>query len=420
MARLPLEHVRILDFGTALAGPIPGMLLGDMGAQVMKVEAWNRPDPGRFGGGAVHRERAKVREDLANMRTQQHSNCRDKLGITLDMITPEGLEGFRELVKISDVVIDNFGPGVTKRLGIDYLSLRKIRPDIIAVSTPVAGQEGPWRDTRGYAVNMTGLSGLTWTLGYSDEPHLTTRSPFLGHAGDWNAGESAAMGILLALAHRQRTGEGQFIDNSAAEGSVWLLGEPIMDYVMNGRVAGHQGNLHPTLAPHGTYPCQGDDKWVSIAVDTEGEWQSLCQATGNSHWVQDERFQDKYSRMKHRDELDRLIGEWTRNYKHYEVTERLQKAGVAAAPVLDALEQYEDPHLRERGTYVEVVQSTSGEEILLDTSWRLEDTPGGVRFASPNVGEHNDYVFGELLGLSPEGVKRLAGTGKIEIPRDLR
>ena len=420
MASLPLEDVRVLDFGTAVAGAVPGMLLADMGAQVFKVEAWNRADPMRFGPSpALRRERAQSREDLVDMRVSIHSVNRDKLAITLDLTTPEGREGIRELIKISDVTIDNFTVGVTQRLGLDYPTLKKIRPDIIAVSITMAGREGPWRDTRGYAGNMAGLGGLTYILGYADEPELRSW-PFLGTAGDVNTGESAAMGILLALVHRQKTGEGQFIDLSASEASGWLLGEPIMDYVMNDRVAGHQGNYHRTLVPHGTYPCKGEDKWVSIAVETEEEWRSLCQATGNPHWVQDQRFRDKDSRMQHREELDQLIGEWTCGYTHYGVTGLLQKARVAAAPVLDILERYEDPHLRARGDWVEVTHSKSGEEILYNTPWNLMDTPGGVRFAAPHVGEHNDYAFAELLGLSPEGVARRAGSGKVESPRDLR
>ena len=375
---------------------MPGMLLADMGAQVIRVETRNRLDVLRYQGPALGMERAETSEDLLDMRAGFHAHNRNKLGITLDLSTPEGREMVAELIKISDVVVDNFGIGVTRKLGLDYHVLQTIRPDIIALSITMVGHSGPWNETRAYAPNMAGLSGLTTLLGYHDEPEPQLN---LGLTGDVNAGETGALALLLALAHRQRTGQGQFIDLSAVESTIWLLGEPIMDYFMNGRVAGRQGNYHPVLVPHGTYPCQGEDKWVSIAVDNEEEWHHFCQATGNTQWANDDRFLDKYSRLKHREELDSLIGEWTKGYTRGQVTELLQQAGVAAMPVLDPGERYQDAHFKERGLFVEIEHSKSGPVILYGNPWRLSETPAQIRFPAPNVGQHDGFVFEQLLGM---------------------
>jgi benzylsuccinate CoA-transferase BbsF subunit len=225
--------------------------------------------------------------------------------------------------------------------------------------------------------------------------------------GDTNASIHGAFAILAALWHREETGEGQHISLAEAYAITNLLGETIMDYNMNGRVQGLQGNRHPVLCPHGNYPCQGRDKWVAIAVDTEEEWKNLCSALSAPEWISDKRFAEKENRRKHRDELDKLIAEKTVKYKAYDITGILQKVNVAATPVMNCEDQINDPHFREKKTFVEVNHPLVGKELLYGNPMRLSDMPPAIRRCAPAIGENNDYVLKDLLGYTQQEVSEL-------------
>jgi benzylsuccinate CoA-transferase BbsF subunit len=180
-----------------------------------------------------------------------------------------------------------------------------------------------------------------------------------------------------------------------------------MDYTMNGRVQSRKGNRDDIMAPHNCYRCRGDDKWVSIAVSTEEEWQAFCKVVGNPDWTRDEKFSDAYGRWKYQEELDKLVTEWTVNYTHYEVTEMMQKAGVAAMPSFSNQEIFSDPHFKERKLAVEVEHPTMGKQVVLGSPWKLSETPAEVTKASPVMGENDEYVFGELLGMPGSEIKQL-------------
>ena len=301
---LSLEGYRILDFGTAWAGPMSTQLLADMGAEVIKVETQGRLDGLRMG-------RPIVGDDIAggdegkwpNLQPAFHALNRNKMSITVDIKKEEGLSLIRDLVKISDVVSDNFSPGVMARAGLDYDSLIKIKPDIITISLSGVGQYGPLKDATLYANTIMALSGLSSLLGYPGEPPLGMSAVAYGDA---NASIHAAFVILAALVHRKMTGEGQQIDLAETQMGSSLLGEALMDYQMNGRVARPQGNRHPYMSPHNNYPCAGEDKWVSIAVKTNEEWRSLCQAMGNPAWSSEERFGNR--RPKDAAEISKIDG----------------------------------------------------------------------------------------------------------------
>lgn len=405
MAWHPLQGYRVVDFGSAWAGPQMAHIVADMGAEVIKVESRNRIDYGRMGGAASSKELLlKTPEALVAAAPERlelnpvfHLLNRGKLGITVDFTKPKGAELLRELIKRSDVVTDNFTPGVLDRYGLGYESLAEIKRDIIVVSLCFAGHTGPLKGTRGYAPIITALSGLDSVVGYTDES--VPCGPNFAY-GDHVAAMHGALAILVALIHRNRTGEGQYIDISEWEATTSLLGEPLMEYVMNGRIPGPTGNRDSIMAPHGYYPCKGEGQWVSIAVKTDEEWRNFCQALGNPPWTEDERFSDRYCRLVNRDALDKLVGQWTANYSPRAVTDILQKAGVAAAPFLISREQYHDPHFKERGIFVEVNHPKSGREVFYGIPWKLSDTPGEVRASGPLLGQHNEYVFKELLGLS--------------------
>ncbi len=409
---LPLTGYRVIDFGSAWAVPQMTHIAADMGAEVIKVESLVRIDYGRVAKVAVPKGvSVKTPADLASFDPEQletspvfHIMNRGKKAVTVDFTKPQGAGLLRELVKKTDIVADNFTPGVLDKYGLGYESLRGIKPDIIVVSLCFAGHTGPLKGTRGYAPIITALGGTDSIVGYHDE--LTPCAMRFAY-GDHVSAIHGFFIMMAALFHRNLTAEGQYIDISEWEATTSLLGEPIMDYFLNGRVHTPRGNLHPCMSPHGYYPCKGGGEWVSIAVASDAEWQALCQLTGNPQWADDERFDDTPARLKNREALDKSLGEWTRNYTAYEVTDMLQRAGIAAAPFLTAKGQYHNPHFQHRGTYVEVEHPRVGREVLYGIPWKMSDTPGTLRGSGPLLGQDNEYVFKELLGLADADYDKL-------------
>jgi len=272
------------------------------------------------------------------------------------------------------------------------------------VSLPGFGMSGPYKYYQGFGANVEAVCGLTLLRGYRDLDPTTTSSTFHMDAA---SGITATFAILSALHFRNRTGKGQFIDFSQAENMIPHIGETILDYTMNGRVQTTLGNRHPSMAPHGCYPCKGEDKWVTIAVASDEEWKGFCRVMGNPPWTQDERFSNILSRWRHQDELDRLISEWTKEQDSYEVMELLQKEGVAAGPVLDDADAYADPHIFARGFFEPIQHREAGTHIYPGIMWKMPKTPGTIRSAPPCLGEHNDYVYKEVLKMSDEEIARL-------------
>lgn len=391
-----LQGLRVIDFGWVWAGGVLGQLLADMGAEVIKMESKRRVDGMRLG---------KVFElgTTIEINPHFHNLHRNKLSITVDIKKPKGAELVKRLARKSDVVIENFTPHVLPGVGLDYESLKKVKPDIVMVAMSPTGQYGPLRDILAYAPIINALSGIDGLTGYRGENVLGLRHPY----ADPNASTLGAVAVLAALRYRNATGEGQYIDLSQWEATASLVGEAIMDYTMNGRVQGPQGNAHASMAPHGNYRCQGDDKWISIAVRTEDEWQGFCQAIGNPEWTKDPRFADKFGRLQNRAELDELVADWTMNYLPYEAMKRLQDAGVAAFPVLDTEGVFFDPHFKEREVHVDLEHPLSGGEVIYGVTWKLSETPGAIRRHAPFLGEHNDYVCGQILEMPKSEIDQL-------------
>jgi len=402
MTQRPLEGVRIADFTWAWAGPYGTMLLAFMGTEVIKIESTKRPDHARMRslasgpsfGGPDH---APIFNDL-NL---------NKMSITLDLSQPRAVELAKRVVNISDVVAENFRPGVMDKLGLGYEALKEVKPDIIMLSSSAVGGTGPQRHYVGYAPTFAALGGMAHLTGYPDGPPV----PLMG-SSDLRSATTSAFAIIVALYHRAQTGEGQHIDLSSTETIAVLTGEALLDYTMNGRIPSRKGNRDEIMAPHNCYPCR-ENGWVSIAIATEEEWKGFCDALGNPPWTKDERFADAFQRWQNQDELDRLIGEWTTNHTHREVMERLQQAGVAAVPSFGGLELFSDPHLKERGFATEVAHPVIGKRIVIDVPWRFSSTPAQVTRYAPLLGEHNEYVFGELLGMPQEEIQRLVAEGVI-------
>jgi len=400
MPRLPLEGIRVIDLTMFWSGPFTTNLLANMGAEVIKVESSRRIDGWRGAGTApAPADRFWEWSPVFNA-----VNC-DKLDITLNLAQPRGVELFKQLVKISDVVVENYTPRVMKNFGLDYPVLREVNPKIIMLSLPAHGSTGPWKDYPGFAFPIEQMSGIPQLTGFPDgPPKMTGTSP-----SDPIAGLNGMVAVLIALLYRQRTGKGQYIDLSQIESITCLIGDAIIDYTMNHRVQPRRGNRHPFFAPHGYYRCKGDDMWVGIVVSSDEEWSGFCKAIGNPSWTEDERFADSLGRWHNQDELDKLIEEWTIEHDHYEVMNILQKAGVAAGPVLSGAELLTDPQLRERGTFQMVDRAIVGTHPypIPTAPMRLSKCPISIRRPAPLLGEHDDYVFRELLGMSKEDVQTL-------------
>ena len=386
----------------AWAGPYATRLLADMGAEVIKVEAVNNWDLIRsFTGQRPTVERVWDKSPYFN-----HLN-RNKYGCVLDLSNPKGRELFLRLVAISDVVIENFRAEVMENLSLTYDVLAEANPEIIAVSMPGHGKSGPERDFIAYGTNVEQLSGLCHLTGYADGPPQKTGISY----GDPMGGIAAAAAVAMALWDRRRTGRGQYIEIAQRENLINVIGEQVVGYSMTGREPPRRGNRHSSMAPHGCYPCQGDDQWLTIACEDDAQFTALCTAMGRPELAADVRFADVVSRYRNQDSLDELITEWTREREKAAAAEALQAAGVAAAPVQSVPEVFADAQLRARGFYESVSHSLAGVWEVEGPHWRMSDSPGHVRLPAPAFGEHNGYVLGELLGLSGEEIMALEAEG---------
>ena len=382
-----LAGVRILDFTNLLAGPIGTMFLGLMGAEVIKVESRVQMDGARRPPYAYEDpERSPVFNAL-NLNKQS---------IQLNLKHPEALELAYRLAAISDAVVENMRPGVMDRLGLGYQRLRQENPTIVMASISNGGASGPEASYPGYAAVFNGLSSMGHLTGYPDGPPTEIRDSI-----DARVATNASFAVLVALFHRLRTGEGQLIDLSSREAITVPAAEAMMDYVMNHRVPGRQGNREPGMVPHGCYRCKGEDSWITIAVGSDAEWEALCQLAGRRDWATDSRFADPFVRQRNQDDLDLLVEGWTQGHSAQELAELLQSAGVAASPSMSSRDLVEDPHLRARGVWQEVLHPVLGASRVQGPPWRFGHTPARVHSPGPLMGQHNQRVFGELLGISP-------------------
>lgn len=405
--RLPLDGVRALELAEIWAGPFCGSLLGDMGAEIIKVESIQRiargslnptPDAGGYPGEGPG-ERPWNR--FANFNALN----RNKMGLTLDLSSQRGVEAFLDLVSVSDVVFTNYAYGVMDRLGLGYETLRNVKPDIIVLFTPGYGNTGPYKTHKSMGMAIDALTGHTALRGY---PDLDLATNSLVHHPDAVGGVTAVFAVCTALFHRARTGRGQFIDLSQAEAFMPHLGEMFLEHGMKGADRKRGGNRHPNMAPHGCYPCAGDDKWLTIAVRDEHEWKSLCEVIGSPELADDERFSGLRARLDNQDELDEVISEWTSSRDRHEVADLLQKEKIPAGPVLDCGgDTYGDPHLQARDYFQVVTHPEAGTYPMSGPIWNLASQESKRHEPAPTLGQHNEDVLRDLLGMSSAELRRL-------------
>jgi benzylsuccinate CoA-transferase BbsF subunit len=331
-----------------------------------------------------------------------HSINRNKLGILLDLTRPEGKTLIRDLIKKSDVVVENFSPGVMKRLSLDYDELKKLKKDIIMISFPGVGSEGPLSDVVTYGPSLAALAGLDNLIGYKGEKVLGMQQAY----ADINSSLFGAFAIQTALYHREKYNEGQHIEVAQIESLLSTMPEPLMEQSLNNRSLTSVGNSNTLMPVHNNYPCKGDDKWVSIAILTDAEWECFCSALGDPSWASGDDFADNHKRQMNQKKLDQLIGEWTIKKTPYEVMEILQNAGVAAAPCADTEDRFSDPHLQERQNIVNIEHPVTGLDFVPNVVCNLSETPGEIRRPAPMLGEHNHYVYGEILGVPKETIEK--------------
>ena len=399
MQRLPLEGIRVIDFTTVLAGPYMTEWMGVMGAEIIKIETNSR-----LSDRLALARSSKPRYVGVNESYSFALNNYSKKSITLNMKQPKAVELTKELVKISDIVTENFGGSVMDQWGLGYEELKQHKPDIILFSGSGYGRTGPRKEFPGYAPIVDAFTGLTSVNGYIDSKPVP-----LGSYGwtDMIQALNGTFAILAALNHRLETGEGQYIDAAMTESNANFMGELFMDYTMNDKVGKPVGNRDSIMAPHGCYRCQGDDKWVAIAVSSEQEWEAFKHAIGSPEWTKKEEFSDELSRWKNQEQLDNLIEEWTKKHDHYEVMKILQEAGVMAGVSVDMAEVVNDRQLNEREFFFDMEHPLMKKLHLARLPWKLSDTPRGNYYCAPLLGEHNDYVFGKLLGMPKEEVTQL-------------
>jgi crotonobetainyl-CoA:carnitine CoA-transferase CaiB-like acyl-CoA transferase len=402
MSEMLLDDIRVIDLTAWWAGPMMTGLLATMGAEVIKIESTQRMDGWR--------QMNPLPGDRPWERCAVYAGANhSKRSFTLDLTRPRGVDVFKNLVKKGDIVAENFTPRVMKNFGLDYSVLNEINPRIVMISMPAFGMTGPWRDYGGFAANLEQMSGFNQLTGYPGEGPLDTNMML----SDPIAGVYGLNAVLTALRYQRQTGHGQYIDLSQLEADTATIGEFIIDYTVNHRVPRRVGNSHRSMAPHGCYRCKGEDKWVTILVATEDEWSRFCQAIGSPVWTQNEKFSNVSARWNNQEELNNLIETWTRNYTHYEVMFILQAAGVAATPVLGLADIPEDPHVRAGNYYQEVNHAVLGRFPVSGIPMEFSETPWQIKSAPPLLGQDNDYVLGDLLGMTREEIAALAAEGII-------
>lgn len=432
MNKSPLEGIRIIDLSQVYAGPLAARTLADLGAEVIRVESAVRSTRGgpKPQAGAVY-PGGDPSPRPYNRSASYNELHRNKLAITLDLSREEGRDIFKKLVAISDAVIENFSPRVMANFGLDYPVLEGVNPRIIMVSISAYGHTGPYRDYVSFGRGIEAMAGLSEMTGYPDSGPI---GPGIAYA-DAVAGLHAALALLTALHERRQTGRGQHIDLSLRESLTALMGEYILGHSM---ATAHRSPVDPPLQKgktgefpqggvskgfprnanrdstalfQGCYRCRGEDKWIAIAIESDDEWQAFCRAIGTPAWVHDERFADLPGRVRNQTALDHLIEAWTSQHTPEEAMRILQKAGVKAGAVRSARGIFSDPHLRARGFFEKVTHREAGTHDYPGVPWKFSGTPVSIRRPAPCFAEHNDYVFGELLGMGKGEIARLESEG---------
>ncbi len=389
-----------------MAGPWIGRFMAYCGAEVIKVESKSHPDVTRLYVPPRTPELG-IQPQLSPWFTDWNAG---KRFVALDLTQRAAVDLAVRLIAASDVVVENYSAGTIDTLGLGYATLRTAKPDLIMLSSSGYGDTGPYREYVTWGPNIEALSGLGTLSGFPARPCTITQ---YAHPDPLSA-LHGLFAIMCALDHRQRTGRGQYINLSQLETMVSATGHVMMDYLANGREPARLGNRSLYAAPHGCYPCAGEDRWCAIAVDDDAAWERFRSIVADEA-LAEPRFATAAGRRDHATDLDRIITRWTSARDPYEVMSTLQAAGIAAGVVQTTEDQYHrDPQLSARGFFEEIDHVKKGTVVATGIPLGLTGTPGRTGRAGAAIGQDNDYVFGEILGLSEEERRRLIEAGAIE------
>jgi benzylsuccinate CoA-transferase BbsF subunit len=400
----PFEGLKILDFFWVAVGPMTTSYFAEYGATVVRVESHNRPDtlrnaPPQWGGVAgVNRSGY-----YANYNAGKYS-------LGLNMAHPKGIELVRRLVSWADVVTENFTPGTMEKWGLGYEELCRIKPDIIMMSTSMLGRGGPYSRQPGFGAVLSSLSGMTGMTGWPDR---APTNPY-GAYTDFVLPRFAVPTLIAALDYRRRTGSGQHLDISQLEGALHFMAPVIMDYADNGHQQERHGNRDAAVAPHAAYPCQGEDRWCTIACTNDVEWELLCQVMDHPAWAEDDRFSTLRGRKAHEDELDAHISTWTRTWEASDLMQALQRVGVPAGVVQTTKDLVEDVQMQARGHFVYLEHPEAGHHPVQRSEFRLSRAAAEHRWPFPSLGQHTVQVCKEILGMSDADIEALIAEHVLE------
>ena len=397
MSQPPLDGIRVVDFCWAWAGPYGALQLAHLGADVIRIESAKRLCPSRLIPPWPDNESGVNRAGYFNQYNQ------GKRSLTLDLKAPEAIDIAKTLVSKSDIVMNNFASGVMEKLGVGYEVLRRIKSDIIMVSLPGYGTSGPEKDFVSYGPPQVAQSGLSALTGYVGGPPMMAGFSY----GDPNGGVHATFAVMAALLHREKTGQGQYIDLSQWEAAIMLLPEAFMDYSMNGTQPERMGNRDPHMAPHGVFRSKGDDRWVSLSVRDEAEWQRLCAVMGQPELSSDARFSSLAARKENEAALEEIVTAWTQERTADAATQALQNVGIPAYPSLDAIDMANNPHVSARDYFVELEHPEVGTRRHMGIPWTMSRTPCEIRRPAPCLGQDTDAVLTDIAGLSQDEIAAL-------------
>jgi len=392
------DGLRVLELGSGAAGPVATRYLAEQGARVVRIESAKRPDFLRV---LFLTKDSKFGLDGSPLYVLLNP---DKESVSINMATPEGVALAKRLVAWADVVCENFSPGVMAKWGLDFDGVRALRPDALLVSGCLFGQTGPQRRYPGFGGQGSAIAGFNHLTGWPDrEAH----GPY-GTITDSLSPRYVAVALVAALFERRRTGRGRHIDLSQIESAVYSLSEMIVRQSANGETETRRGNRSERAAPHGVYPCRGNDRWIAIAVESDDDWRALVAALGALPWASDAKLEAVAGRLAAESEIDARLSVFTREHEAFALAERLQAAGVPAGPVQSFADLLDDPQLAHRGHFVALRHAHLGELLFERSGVRLSASPGGYRRAGPDLGEHNRQVLGGVLGLCDDEIHDLA------------
>jgi crotonobetainyl-CoA:carnitine CoA-transferase CaiB-like acyl-CoA transferase len=393
MNKKVFEGIKVAEFAWVVVGPSTSRYLADHGATVVKIESHKRLDTNRINGPFV----GGIPTPDGSMFYGKHNpnkNC-----ISIDLGSPGGKKLAWKMIMWADIVTESFSPGTMEKWGMGYEDIKKVKPDIIYFSSSMQGRGGPHTSYAGYGQNAVNFSGFTEITGWPDR----LPSPPYGAFTDYVSCRYAAFAMMAALMYRKKTGKGQYIEQSQFETSVQHLAPPVMDYQINGTIMNRNGNRYPTAAPHGVYQCKGDDRWIAISVMNEEQWLNFCEVIGNPVLARNKEYSNSFQRKKHEDILDRLVTDWTLTQNVEDAETALQKAGIPSNLVEKASDIYVDPQLEARGYFTTLEHAAMGrQKYEAQACFILSKTPRKIITPSPCVGEHNECVFRDMIGMNDD------------------